>query len=906
MSGSHITNAVHTAPALLAALGLLAGQALAQGVRPDAAGRLVERWDFEDREATGEPVPRHWFRSLHAPDEGSFRPGFPRYNLAELDDSVAYEGDWSVRLPTRGGSTSLVLARGVVATLPDSDLLVVARARTEGLEAARARVVARFLDGEMNPLPGSRFVSEAVRTGGAWVPLRVLMEGSPEAAWVQIELQLAQPAAMALAEPGPFDVVREDVSGAAWFDDLRIYQAPRMSLSSQSALNIVEAPEAVEMTLRVRDLAGEALRAELTAFDARGDVVDETTVPVTGRAVRWRPALERLGWHRVRARVVSDSGPVGQSVCDVAWVGPARSGGSDRVSPLGVVVGAGAPDDRLAELPDLVDAAGAGSLALHAWARAERALDAARESEAFADPWETLGPVVEETLERGVEVTFVLERAPEDMARDANAEPADALAALEGDRSVWLDRLGPMLSRFGERVRRWQVGAAGTDHASERADLDELVGRVFDGFFRLIPRPILVLPWDADRAAPASPVERLGGVTLDVDWRLPESAVSDRTRAWAGSEGLSVVVRPAPESIAGARGSAAGAARRAVLAWAAGARRIVVEAPWNWGAGRDGTTAPTALLPAWRTLGATLAGRSLLGELPAGRGSRVFIAGDPADLEAPGALIAWHDGAPEDAELLAFLGAGELAEIDLDANERPVATDGQRRRVALGPEPLIVEGIDAGLMLLRARMRFEPDFIETRAERLDAALVVANPWDAPISGRVRIVHPEGWTVQPRTLSFRVGPNAEQRLSVSVVPSVAAEAGPARLAAEVLLDDATRAPVLEIPLDVEVGLASVELTTTQRYTRGADGSPSDLVLTLMVTNTGEEPVSLDVFALAEGYAGREGVVPVLEPGGRARRVFLFDGAAERLVGRGVRVTLREQDGAGRLNRLVEVR
>ena len=35
------------------------------------------------------------------------------------------DGDWSLMLPTRGGSTSIMLARGVVPTIPDGDLLII-------------------------------------------------------------------------------------------------------------------------------------------------------------------------------------------------------------------------------------------------------------------------------------------------------------------------------------------------------------------------------------------------------------------------------------------------------------------------------------------------------------------------------------------------------------------------------------------------------------------------------------------------------------------------------------------------------------------------------------------------------------------------------------------------------------
>src|SRR5579862_7766981 len=92
--------------------------------RPDAARRLVHQFTFNDREKYA--VPQYWEL---AQDGGGAkhsapRPGFPVYNGAEHDATVAYEGSGSVRLFTKGGSTCLRLQSGVVPVFPRTEYIV--------------------------------------------------------------------------------------------------------------------------------------------------------------------------------------------------------------------------------------------------------------------------------------------------------------------------------------------------------------------------------------------------------------------------------------------------------------------------------------------------------------------------------------------------------------------------------------------------------------------------------------------------------------------------------------------------------------------------------------------------------------------------------------------------------------
>jgi hypothetical protein len=129
---------------------VLTGDGAIEGsvTRPETSGRVVKVFNFEEAKTNPGDVPRGWFRSFDEPSRA--RPGFPDWNKASLsyttEGGVAFGGAGSVMLPTRGGSTALVVNEGVLPVFQNADYLISAKVRTDRLVHARAAMVARFLD----------------------------------------------------------------------------------------------------------------------------------------------------------------------------------------------------------------------------------------------------------------------------------------------------------------------------------------------------------------------------------------------------------------------------------------------------------------------------------------------------------------------------------------------------------------------------------------------------------------------------------------------------------------------------------------------------------------------------------------------------------------------------------------
>src|ERR1051325_5696625 len=274
--------------------------------RPDTAGRIVKVFTFEEAKSNPGEVPQNWYRSFDDPGAGRARPGFPSWNKAALsyttEGGIAFGGVGSVLLPTRGGSTSLIVGQGVLPVFQNADYLISAKVKTDHLAHARAALAARFLDKAGAVIPRSESRSPLTIANDQWQDIRVELTGDFEtAAYIQLELQLLQPEQYEPAPapsaqsslPSSHKIWSQDIAGAACFDDIAIVQLPRVELSTTTPCNIISAPDTPELRLLVRDLTGESLAISVTVLDTDGRPADQLARRIGAgfTSTTWKPRL---------------------------------------------------------------------------------------------------------------------------------------------------------------------------------------------------------------------------------------------------------------------------------------------------------------------------------------------------------------------------------------------------------------------------------------------------------------------------------------------------------------------------------------------------------------------------------------------------------------------------------------
>lgn len=898
--------------------------------RPEGSRRIARTFDFEEP-ANPDPVPEGWVRAQDSPLTGVRRRGFPSHNEAEFDFAVAASGVASVRLPTRGGSAALRLLPGEVAVFPDADYAVTALVRTSGLRHARAFVSARFLDQALRPLADApaRSRPAPADTAGAWTEVLVeLGRAGPTAAWLEIELSLLQPAQFAPGDArlGQHEVRREDVSGAAWFDDVTILQVPRVALGTVPPGNIVTGPAPVEIETLVRDLGGDVLTAHLAVRDLDGRVVDEFVAPADpgGKPLRWRPTLPAYGWYEADLTIRAADRVVSRARSPLVWLAPERDAARTERRRFGLLIDAREPiDDPLSGL--VAARAGTGFLVLPAWPAhgpGENPSDEAAARRAGLDG----------LLRAGQEVTLCIPGAPADAAAMLAIDPSAMGELARRAPERWARPLAPLLDLFGQRLLRYQIGPTGADAWFWDQDPSGALASYRRSLAAVVPGPRVGVPWRAetDPAGPlfddsSGPDGRADLVTLSIpSGFFPGPAMGALAERWSalprgGPELTAVLELPDPD-LFGPRAAATELARRAVEFWATFAdttARVGIVQPWSRTARADAGVEPSPLLAVFREVVARLDGRRIVGEFPGEMGVRCFILAQrrSGGEMTRGALVAWDEGAEPARAFVDVTALGsDLRVFDVFGNEIAGAARAREGRmvVPLTDTPVFIEGAEPHLALFAAGVAIEPRFIRAVATEHERHIVLRNPWPIRISGQVQVKEHEevnsrrraDWTFWPTgVVDFAIGPGEELRIPLTVSFGASQIAGEKDLWVVAKVQADREYPPVRLRATLEVGLEDLDLQAEAAPAPGPDGP--DLVVVAAITNKSQRTRALRVEASAWDYPSQQLHVSGLAPGHTVVRRFLLKDGASRLKGRRVLVSLSDQEEAERLNKAVVV-
>lgn len=881
--------------------------------RPKHAQRLVRLWDFEDRAGHREAIPAEWFRDQHIAErfpfgvsrsEGRERVGFPPWNRAEYSNRHAATGDWSIALPTRGGSTALTLSRNALTVFAGSDYLVTALVRTEWIEHGRARLVVRMLDSNRELIPDGEVFGEPVLSDGAWSRVSVYIDATPAAAWMQIELQLLQPAQWrgeGLSEEA-IELLPQDFEGSAFFDDLAVYQLPRVELEVVGEWSIARSALPPEVTVALRDQAGEPLHARLRVLGLDGVLVDETRLetPLDLTPIPWRPRLPEYGWYRVEASIHNDRGVVGFAEASFGWLPEEREMAMQSRAPFGVMLGQPVPA-VLESAAAMIRASGAGSAMISPWP----AIDAGESASHAAALADSAGfqRAIEELSAMGLELTLVLESIPEGIAAQAGVDRRAVLHLLaDTPPDGWMPALTPLLAAFGERIRRWQIGGVGDPTALSRPDLSDAVRSVYQILRRLIPRPIVIVPGraedDPSMSAEASrSMSNHALLSLQIPHEVPEASIASLIEPWSAMAPPMVVIEPLPHEHFGQRVSVLALARRAILAHEAGAARIMVRQPWHVrGRERRGDLVlPMPDLVAWSRLVDELVDRTPSVRLPMPDGVMAIL----FEGQRGAMLVAWNLGAdPTDAIIEGYLGDGPIIVRDLWGNTTEEYSAGEAVRIQTDEMPRFIHGIDPRILRFRAGIDFGPRRLPSRGALIASEITLTNPFPGQITGRIRLAEPEGWEMRPQIVEFAIDEGETVTRPVELRFGVGERSGQRELVLEVEAIADRRYPLIHAPIPVEVGLPNLHVLPMYRIEPG-EGGRRDLVIELMITNLGELPVSSSITALVPGFASERAPLSNLLPGQIAIRRFGFPGGGDTLPGQSGMVIIRDNDGSDRL-------
>src|SRR5690606_24477083 len=226
--------------------------------------------------------------------------------------------------------------------------------------------------------------------------------------------------------------------------------------------------------------------------------------------------------------------------------------------------------------------------------------------------------------------------------------PRDTLALAQHGEEAWMPLLLPILDQYGQRILRWQIGPSNNAaYAAGHPDLPATLAAFDAGISRLVPGPVLTIPWRADLPPPPAPdagdsrSAPLDAVTLVLPHDAPLTDLAPAIAAWrdrARSAGarepeITVVLEPPPPTAQRDAAALGELIKRTVeVIRLIGEEppgshpiRVAVLSPWRWTPGPRPAPIPEPQFALWRTVTDPLAGRRIVTELPVAPGVRCVV-----------------------------------------------------------------------------------------------------------------------------------------------------------------------------------------------------------------------------------------------------------------------------------------
>ncbi len=908
---------------------------------PVPGSRIIKDFDFEEtRLGNFESTPMFWSKVTGR--------GFPAYSAGAFDHAVFHAsdtgGNTSFKLTTQGGSVAYRFSPPPMSRIPvepNSDYYIIAFVRTEKLDHARGDLAAWFTDDKANLILSSEEHSQAYRpsdhsahgTSGqaadpnAWQVLYIHMStpdatpvSAPSSPATQASSAPAPAAPAAPADPtatagepkfltlqvgllqpqqqdpagnplGRFALYQQDIQGSVWFDDIVIFQLPRIKVkvvkqaNSPAPAGMFAGGEQVSLDLLVSDLRTppgispatpaaantptSPLRAQLQLQDADGravDTADFSAAAAPGHAWSHRYTHAPLAAGLYTATVdVFDPAVTAASNALVAR----RQSQFLCLPPADSSSAAPAPDYALdatvwnqssdwPNLPALCAQTGAGLVQIPVWRR-EMPASALTLRDA---PLEALFAALDR---RNIRALGAFSELPGPIAGILNSESRGSLLALiNADPKTWQPAFSFPLTRYVNHIDAWQLGspnepfsgalpggAAAADPASAAAPAArgpapseeryaQLFGRIYPAVSSLLPQSEMMIPWNALFDFPA---DRFPHASLNLE--IPPAIKPAQIPAYlanfhtpAGRLFIRLDALPQDQT---PHGPPRRFRRALVYARTVNPPPDAVLFPVRPGQADE-------LLLVYRTMIRALAQGSAAGEITPAAEVHAFIFKKPADAT----MVIWNGAAGSASDLDLPLGR-QPQTTDLLGNPEPLSTDPatQLTHIHVTGVPRVIQHVDPRPLQLSASFALANTRFPSGAGSVSDEILLSNPYPEPLTGTLRLTLPPRWSADPNTFSVSIAPGENLRLPVNIAYPFSETAGLKHIAAKFRLEAGNPTGLSEVDFSAAVTVGSDLIDMEAFYFLQDDG---DILLQQVITNISGDSINAQAYALIPGFPG----------------------------------------------------
>lgn len=883
--------------------------------------RIVHTFDFEEEKLGNfESIPMYFSKVVGR--------GYPIYSTAKFVKDPARSAKNSFKLELDGGSVAYQLAPNRIPINPSADYYIIGFVKTTPLHHARAEIRAWFADDagkliKSTESSSQRYALSPLKTNDKdandWHVLHLYMPGQnlANAKSLVLQLGLMQPQQLSNNALGRFELYQQDIKGAAWFDDIVVFQLPRLSVKPPATIagNIFGPGQKVELDLTVSDLGrgdtGVKLQPLLTITDGAGTAVVKERWSITVDAAqpwshRYTCAALPPGLYTATLDVADEKSMIARRTCKFMQLAAADQ--MLRPAARFGIVATSWPPEAWPQLPAILKQTGVGLVHLPAWRR-DMSEDALLRKD---QPFDVLINAMQrhdiQTLASFSEIPSVLTEKLNDRSSGDSI-----LTLLDADPNVWRPYVSFLLARYTNRVDHWQIGDANDRFFSGDARYAQLYTRTRAELASMMKQPSLIIPWHAfyDFDPAAFPKAQL-------NLRLPSSIkpamLPTYIRSFAeamndppgSAPNIIAKVEPLDDQKYNRLERLSDFAQRIVHARAANPKAVLIDLPLQRQTTIGSTTSePNELFVIYSTLVRNLGDAAFKQELTLAPGIRAFL----FERDGAGTIVLFNENAA-DAELSFDLPLGATPRlVDLFGNTTALTPNNGTTKITVTPMPVLLNQLDPRLTELRCSFALAQAHLPAGAGVVRTQVLLTNPYSDTFTGTLHLQGPRGWTIDPPSMPVAITAKGNFTAPITIRYPYSEFAGPKTIKGRLTLDNATRngasgAQTLDLFFNAAVVSDIVEMTVISQMMVGANGP--ELVLQQMVTNITSDKLNAQGYAMVPGFARQQRFILELKPGQTTIKRYVFnltqmtgatspEDALKQLSGQSAVLGLRQNDG-----------
>ncbi|MEQ8209997.1 MAG: hypothetical protein RH917_09215 [Lacipirellulaceae bacterium] len=818
-------------------------------------------------------------------------PKLPHYVEADLVKDSFAKAARTLTIRANGGDVRI--ESPLIAVSSKFGYVGEANLQVEGIQHGRARVCIEFCDGEQKVIQTTH--GDWIRRTHGW-QLSTLGPVNPQDVRVEyarfvLEFQQGK---------------RADLTGTVSLDDTWLARMPKMVVRTNSPSNVYTDPKNVEITCELSGIREQDPDILFELLDASSLKLGNNRVQLDGRLITdeihkaseflepskfdgarsepeasymgttsWKPDITDYGFYRVRVTMKTKRGPLKKHEVNLAIVPPLER---KAVGEFGWSLANGETPLDYEELGLLLPNVAINWLKLPVW-----------NNSTAPNAIEELVIFTEQLSAKDIETVAVVDRPP--AGTELSQEIADKTAiadALSSDPSAWLPSLDPILTRLSLRVRWWQLGNDHDWSFTGLPDLEEELAALRKALFRFGQDVKLGIGWKWMIAQGSSKLPTWEFVQFAADPPLTGEEIGAYLDL-PSRPGVNrwVLIEPLSADEYDLETRARDLVEQMLAAKMHGAHAAFAAHPFDDQRGlmtSHGT--PGVLLLPWRTTASLLSGAKYLGQiqLPSGSENRVFRTADDDVI-----MVVWNEYPVEEVIHL-----GEDArEVDVWGRERVPELREHRQVIHAGTLPKFVTGLNPAIARWRMSVKFAKFHVPSVFGKAHENRVeFRNFFRQGVGGVLTMATPEGWTVGPYELPFKLGAGGRERKDFDLTLPFDANNGnsPIRLDFVVTSDKDYKFSVYR---ELDVGDGRIVLDVTSRLDQ-----EGNLIIEQRMVNRGEQLTDFKCLLFAPGH--RRQRTHVFQLGGSVNLQTYRLKYGEQLLGKEIWLRAEEVDGARVLN------